>query len=111
MWKFRLIALGKATRSSCYRCMEQRSVSVKRVITLQRISLAYLFDIRGNASYYTIKRAPLHLLVGTLLILFFTGCTATVGSSMELEGNLTVSGSTALQPLASAAAALFQKQH
>ncbi len=35
----------------------------------------------------------------------------TVGNTAELEGKLTVVGSTALQPLATAAAALFQKQH
>lgn len=61
--------------------------------------------------YYVNKRAPLQLLIGALLIVFFTGCTGTMDSSTDLEGNLTVAGSTALQPLASAAAVLFQKQH
>src|SRR5690348_9570593 len=60
---------------------------------------------------YARKGIPLHLLIGTLLFLFLTSCTGTVGNSAELEGHLTVAGSTALQPLASAAADLFGKQH
>jgi phosphate transport system substrate-binding protein len=38
-------------------------------------------------------------------------CSAPVGTSVDVSGHVSVAGSTALQPLVTQAAALFQKQH
>jgi phosphate transport system substrate-binding protein len=46
-----------------------------------------------------------------IIMALITGCTGTGGPPQELQGRLLVVGSTALQPLADAAAKLFMKQH
>jgi phosphate transport system substrate-binding protein len=46
-----------------------------------------------------------------LLVLLLAGCAGPLGAPAALSGHLIVAGSTALQPLTSKAAALFQQQH
>src|SRR5215831_794816 len=46
-----------------------------------------------------------------LVLALLTGCASSAGSSSGLSGRILVDGSTALQPLATAAASLFQRQH
>src|SRR5581483_5723076 len=66
----------------------------------------FAVSIRTYVSVLTI------LLTSILLAGFLSGCMAPVGSSSTaLSGHLLVVGSTALQPLASAAAMRFQQQH
>ena len=59
---------------------------------------------------YTSLRGSVSLLFSLVIILVLTGCTSSLGTQTPLTGHLTVQGSTALQPLATAAAALFHKQ-
>jgi phosphate transport system substrate-binding protein len=64
-----------------------------------------------------IKRQGRHLpaggafLISLMLFVLLSGCTQPGGSASDLNGHLLVAGSTALQPLATAAASLFQQQH
>jgi phosphate transport system substrate-binding protein len=51
------------------------------------------------------------LLLSIAGTLFMTSCTATSTTTNEPRGHLLIAGSTALQPLATAAALLYQKQH
>ncbi len=51
------------------------------------------------------------LLTLWLMGILFTGCAGTVDAQQALSGHLLVVGSTALQPLVTKAAALFQQQH
>ncbi len=46
-----------------------------------------------------------------LIMIGLVGCAGPVGGPRDLSGHLLVVGSTALQPLANAAATLYQKQH
>jgi phosphate transport system substrate-binding protein len=57
-------------------------------------------------SFFTI--ALLLSLVGAF---FLAGCTGATTTTTEPRGHLLIAGSTALQPLATAAASLYQKQH
>lgn len=50
-------------------------------------------------------------LTSLMLFVLLSGCTQPGGSASDLNGHLLVAGSTALQPLATAAASLFQQQH
>lgn len=50
-------------------------------------------------------------LISLMLFVLLSGCTQPGGSASDLNGHLLVAGSTALQPLATAAASLFQQQH
>ncbi|QBD82554.1 phosphate ABC transporter substrate-binding protein [Ktedonosporobacter rubrisoli] len=51
------------------------------------------------------------LLVGIMMVTGLTGCVEAPHSTTDLSGHIQIVGSTALQPLANAAATLFQKQH
>ena len=56
--------------------------------------------------------AQTRVLVTTCLIgMFFVGCTGTIDTQQTLSGHLLVVGSTALQPLVTRAAVLFQQQY
>lgn len=64
--------------------------------------------------YPTVTRVNVRGKVFLILLLvgiFLVGCTGTSGAQQTLAGHLLVVGSTALQPLVTKAAALFQKQH
>jgi phosphate transport system substrate-binding protein len=54
---------------------------------------------------------PQYMLLSMFLLVACTACMGAADNTTALTGKLTVTGSTALQPLASAAATLFQKQH
>src|SRR5579885_1318173 len=51
------------------------------------------------------------LSVAILIGIFLVGCAGPASAPPEISGHLLVVGSTALQPLASAAADLFQREH
>jgi len=65
----------------------------------------YQSSVRSKCSYLPI------LFIVCVLIGMLSGCAGSTTSSVDLSGHLLVVGSTALQPLASAAATLYQKQH
>src|SRR5579883_1232877 len=72
-------------------------------------------SVSTHALYYRsrrIKRAPLSLLLLLGALLLLAACTGPFTSSAApLSGHLQIDGSTALQPLVSKAATLFQQEH
>ena len=57
-------------------------------------------------------QGPLYLLICSIgIAIFCSGCTGPTDAQQEPMGHIVVDGSTALQPLVTKAAALFQKQH
>ena len=51
------------------------------------------------------------VLTSLIFLMIGAGCAQTGGTAADLSGHILVVGSTALQPLAAAAASLFQQQH
>lgn len=73
--------------------------------------LPYRDGRRRKISHFGRANVLQHLLPAIFLLVACTACMGTMDNTTALTGKLTVTGSTALQPLASAAATLFQKQH
>jgi len=90
---------------------------------MEKIKINAKDAILSNKPHINMKHSnhhPLHvsilsslaiLLIAMTSSLFLTGCAGSVGTPPELSGHLLVVGSTALQPLATAAATLYHRQH
>ena len=50
-------------------------------------------------------------LIGFIMVMLLTGCAGPGGAPVELSGHIQIAGSTALMPLAQAAATSFEKLH
>src|SRR5262245_29167623 len=78
-----------------------------------RLLLAALALTKGKATGMPVRRGgPLTLLVMIVIaISALTSCSGAQAESKDLSGHVLIVGSTALQPLATQAAALFTKAH